>query len=572
MTQRITSTEDVLSEHAQMLFDAAGTRRVLQGIDELLARYRAVRSHSTQSQLLDESDVLLITYADTLVTDVEPPLRVLRRFYEDYLEDVFGLLHILPFHPYSSDDGFSVIDYHAVRNDLGDWGDLSELAGVCRLMADAVINHTSSESRWFLRFLEGDPAYAEFYVEASPGTDLSSVVRPRTTPLLTVFQDGNGNDRHVWTTFSADQVDLDYRNPEVLLAVLDVLFFLVEKGARLLRLDAVTFLWKEPGTTSANLEETHRLIKIMRAAISMLRDDVVIITETNVPHRENIAYFGDGHDEAQMVYNFALPPLLAHSFITGDSSHLSEWARTLGLPSDEVCFLNFSASHDGVGMRPVEEILDDEERQTLVRASLAAGGKVSSRTAADGREHPYELNCTYLDLISSSEDDVSTLVDRFVASQAIVLAMPGVPAVYIQSLLGTRNDVDRARETGRARSINRSEHVYADVKRMLADPQTLTARVFGRLTALIRLRRQQPAFDPYAAFEVPDMGTEVFALRRGEERTGASILCITNLTGKGVSVDIPAAAAGKDLVSGEAIAAGQHEMAPYAVCWIAAGQ
>ncbi len=570
MAQRITSVKEVLSEHVRTLYDDAGTRRVVEGVDKLLQRYADVRCRSARQALLDENDVLLITYADTLLAGDEPPLSVLRRFYDDYLEDVFSLLHILPFHPYSSDDGFSVIDYHSVREDLGDWEDLGRLAGGCRVMADAVINHTSSQSDWFLRFLAGDPAYSEFYAEAHPGDDLSSVVRPRTSPLLTAFEDGSGEVRHVWTTFSADQVDLNYHNPDVLLAVIDVLFHLVARGARLLRLDAVTFLWKEPGTTSANLEQTHRLIKILRTAISMLRGDIVIITETNVPHRENIAYFGDGYDEAQMVYNFALPPLLAHGFIVGNSTHLSDWARTLRLPSNEVCFLNFSASHDGVGVRPVEEILDDQEREALVQASLAADGRVSSRTAVDGREHPYELNCTYLDLISSPGDDTATLVDRFVASQAIVLAMPGVPAIYIQSLLGTRNDVERMQQTGRARSINRSKHDYGDVKRKLASAQTLEAQVFERLTALIRLRRRKAAFDPYAPFQVMELGEKVFALRRGDKDAGASILCITNLTGEGVSVDLPADAAGKDLVSGESYAAGQHRMAPYAVCWIAA--
>ncbi len=572
MAQRVTSTNDVLSEHVSALYDASGAERVLRGVDGLLDRYGDVRASVGCKRLLDEQDVLLITYADTLSSGNEPPLRVLRRFYGEHLEDVFSLLHILPFHPYSSDDGFSVIDYFAVRDDLGDWDDLSNLAGACRLMADAVINHTSSRCSWFRRFLDGDPVFKDFYVEADPAIDLSAVVRPRTSPLLTTYRDGSDRERHIWTTFSADQVDLNYENPEVLLAVIDVLYFLVSKGARLLRLDAVTFLWKEPGTSSANLEQTHRLIKIMRAAISMLRDDVVIITETNVPHRENIAYFGDGRDEAQMVYNFALPPLLAHCFITGDSSHLSDWARTLSLPSDEVCFLNFSASHDGVGVRPVEEILDDDHRQALVAAALGAKGRVSSRTLADGQEMPYELNCTFLDLISSRDDDVTTLVNRFVASQAIVLAMPGVPAIYVQSLLGTRNDLEGVRQTGRARSINRSRHEFGDIQRKLADPTALEAQVFQRVTGLIRLRRQQPAFDPYAACEILDLGAGVFALRRGNARAGATILCITNLTGKGVSVEIPADAAGTDIVSGGRIAAGPHVVEPYAVRWIAAEQ
>ena len=570
MNQRPKSSTEPLATWLRRLYGDATD--VATGIDQLLQRYRQWHHVGAGAALLDEKSALLITYADTLTDGDEAPLQVLHRFCGDYLRDTFGLVHILPFHPYSSDDGFSVIDYFAVRDDLGDWSDLGAIAAECRVMADAVVNHTSSEGVWFRRFLDEDPTYDAFFFEADPGDDLSSVVRPRTTPLLTTFTDSSGRDRHVWTTFSADQVDLDYRNPKVLLAVIDVLFFLVSKGARLLRLDAVTFLWKQPGTSSANLEETHLLIKIMRAAVSMLRDDVIVITETNVPHHENVAYFGDGHDEAHMVYNFALPPLLAHSFISGSSSHLTNWAETLVLPSRDVCFLNFSASHDGVGVRPVEGILDDGELQGLVDAALAAGGMVSSRTMSDGREHPYELNCTYLDLISASDDDTGTFVDRFIASQAIVLAMPGVPAVYIQSLLGTRNDIEKTQRTGRARSINRSQHDYREITAKLADRGSRQSRVFDRITALLRLRRQQPSFNPYASFEVLRIGDAVFALRRGDASAGATILCITNLTGKGVSVDIPADAAGTDLLSGRAVASGDHVIEPYAVRWILAEQ
>ena len=566
MSQCSTSQTELLARFLGVLYGDASGRDVLRDIEGLLEQYREVAESSAGGAGLSEKDVLLITYGDTLKENATPPLRVLHRFYNDYLGDVFSAVHILPFHPYSSDDGFSVIDYHAVRDDLGTWADIESLAGDCRLMADAVVNHMSSQSPWFRRFLEGDEAFAEFFFEGDPSADLSAVVRPRTSPLLTRFTDADGQDRHVWTTFSADQVDLNYRNPAVLVAIIDVLYHLVSKGARLLRLDAVTFLWKQPGTSSANLEETHLLIKIMRAAVSMLRDDVVVITETNVPHRENVAYFGDGHDEAHMVYNFALPPLLAYSFINGNSRHLGEWASKLELPSDEVCFLNFSSSHDGVGVRPVEEILDEHELQSLVNAATAAQGRVSSRTLEGGKERPYELNCTYIDLISSPGDDDETRSARFVASQAIVLAMPGVPAIYIQSLLGTRNDLNLVAETGRARSINRSQHDYGEITNALSDPGRLEAKVFDRLTTMLRHRRRHAAFSPYAPFEVLNLGEQVFALRRGDDKAGATILCIVNLSGGDTSVEIPAA--GTDALTGERVAAGECELKPFAVRWL----
>lgn len=567
------SLEPAMVCHLREIYDDAVAERLARDIRLLAERFRGAAETSASLGRLDQGDVLLITYADTLLESGSPPLEVLHRFYHQHLRGVFTLVHILPFHPYSSDDGFSVIDYYRVREELGNWQNIAALASECRIMADAVINHMSSESVWFREFLANNADYSAFFYEASPQDDLSTVVRPRTSPLLTRFSDVNGKERHVWTTFSADQVDLNFRNPKVLLAIIEVLFFLISRGARLLRLDAVTFLWKAPGTSCANLRETHLLIKVMRAAVLMLRDDVVVITETNVPHRENIAYFGNGHDEAHMVYNFALPPLLAHSFITGNSRRLRHWARTLSLPSKEVCFLNFSASHDGVGVRPVEEILDDNEIHRLVNAAEAAGGRVSSRTLGDGRAHPYELNCTFLDLISAADEDVETLAQRFVASQAIVLAMPGVPAIYIQSLLGTRNDLERVRQTGRARSINRSKHDYATITARLRQRDGLEGRVFDRLTGLIKIRQAQAAFDPHAGFEVLDAGDNVFAMVRGNpgnlvNSAESTVCCIVSLVNEPATVTISRQHAGINLLDGKPVAAGQHTLAPYQILWL----
>jgi len=572
MGTRPISNDESQLRNLRKLYGDANASNIAERLAGLLKKYDDVADVDANECHLSQSDVLLITYGDTLTEPGTPPLQVLKRFHEKYLRDTFNLVHVLPFHPYSSDDGFSVVDYFSVREDLGSWQDVESLADECGVMADAVINHMSSQSDWFSAFLANDPEYAEFFVECEPDEDLSSVVRPRTTPLLTRFEDSQGRSRYVWTTFSADQIDLNFRNPEVLVAVMDVLFFLIAKGARLLRLDAVTFLWKEPGTSSANLPQTHALIKIMRRAISSLRDDVVVITETNVPHRENIAYFGSGYDEAQMVYNFALPPLLAYSFISGDSKHLSHWASQLSVPSEEVCFLNFSASHDGVGVRPVEEILGEGELQLLVRAAVNAKGLVSSRTLSGGEERPYELNCTFLDLISRAGEETSTTIARFVASQAVVLAMPGVPAIYIQSLLGTRNDLDRVSQTGRARSINRSQHAYSAVKDKLAAEESLESRVFSGISDLISVRREHAAFDPYSPSRVLDLGPKVFAIQRGRSDYGATISCIVNLTDERISIDISKNVAGIDLLTNTRIGQGGHTLPPYAIRWLSAEQ
>ena len=332
--------------------------------------------------VLTEQDVILITYGDQIFHEGETALATLNRFLNEYVQDCINSVHILPFYPYSSDDGFSIVDYKGVCPLKGSWKDIKALSEHHRLMFDGVINHMSQLSEWFEKFLSNDPEYYNFFTELDPSTDLSAVVRPRTTPVLNEYSDDEGKIRNVWTTFSVDQVDLNYANYKVLVRVLDVLLFYVEKGASLLRLDAIAFIWKEIGTSCVHLPQTHELIQLMREVIHAVAPEVIIITETNVPHDENISYFGKGDDEAQMVYNFALPPLLAFSILEGDTTKLTAWANSLELPSDKVCFFNFTASHDGVGVRAVSDILDDKELNFLVNSCEAHGGLVSYRSVA----------------------------------------------------------------------------------------------------------------------------------------------------------------------------------------------
>jgi sucrose phosphorylase len=350
-------------------------------------------------------------------------------------------VHILPFFPYSSDDGFSIIDYTAVNPEWGTWADIRQLGEHVRLMFDAVINHISCQSEWFQGFLRDDPQYAGFFIIVDGGADLSMVVRPRALPLLTPVETSTGK-RFVWTTFSEDQIDLNFGNPEVLLRLVDVLLLYVEQGAEFIRLDAIAYLWKRLGTPCIHLEEAHRVVKLLRAVMDAVAPGVLLITETNVPHDENISYFGDGTDEAQMVYQFSLPPLTLHAFLTGNATYLTRWATTLQPFSSETTFFNFLASHDGIGVRPAEGILPPEEVQRLVDTTLAHGGFVSHKTDGDGAQSVYELNISYFDALSDPRDNepLALQVDRFLAAQAIMLALQGVPGIYVHSLFGSRSD------------------------------------------------------------------------------------------------------------------------------------
>jgi sucrose phosphorylase len=398
-------------------------------------------------------------------------------------------------------------------------------------MFDAVINHVSAQSRWFREFLKGNPEFADYFIVVEKGTDLSQVVRPRALPLLTRVQTASG-ERLAWTTFSADQIDPDYANPDVLLEIIEVLLLYVEKGADLIRLDAIAYLWKKIGTTCIHLEETHRVVKLFRAVLDVVAPHVIVVTETNVPHEENVSYFGDGTDEAQMVYQFSLPPLVFHAFLSGDATYLSEWAAGLSSPSGSATFFNFLASHDGIGVRPVEGILSPAEVQSLVERVKAHGGFVSYKTNADGSQSVYELNISYFDALSDPDglEPLDLQARRFLASQAIMLSLAGVPGIYVHSLFGSRSYPAGVEQTGRYRSINRAKLGRDELEQELADPSSLRHQVFYPYLHLICTRAAHPAFHPNGPQQVLSIHPALFVLLRTASDGDTSLLCIHNVS------------------------------------------
>ena len=548
----------------------------------LLDTFRAQRPDLSAQPIdprerVTERDVMLITYGDSLQRAGLLPLQTLGRFLRQHLLGVISTVHILPFFPYSSDDGFSVIDYTAVNPDLGDWSDIRRLGQDFKLMFDAVINHISAHSAWFRGFLAGDPAYQDFFITVDPDTDLSQVVRPRSLPLLTEVET-NGGPAHVWTTFSTDQIDLNFANEEVLLKIIEVLLFYVGQGMNVLRLDAIAYLWKRIGTSCIHLDETHTVVKLFRDVLDVVAPHVTIITETNVPHPENVSYFGNGRDEAQLVYQFTLPPLTLHAIATGDASVLSEWAAGVETISDQTTFFNFTASHDGIGVRPVEGILPDEGVALLVTRAKAHGGAVSYKANPDGTQSPYELNINYFDALSdpAAAEPLDVQASRFLVSQAIALAFMGMPGIYIHSLLGSRNWNDGVRQTGHLRSINREKLDLGTVEAALADPGSLRARVFFAYRDLIARRTGERAFHPNGPQTVLDLHPALFALLRTSPDGTEQIVAIHNVSGQPVRADLSAVPLERitgftDLITGTPVAAGTaFDVRPYQVLWLKA--
>lgn len=501
----------------------------------------------------DEQDVVLITYADQFRETDKPTLSTFSRFYQQHLQSIFPLVHLLPFYPWSSDDGFSVIDYHQVNPQYGDWQDIARLHQETRLMFDFVCNHMSADSAWFSHFLAQDPGWDDFFISMPPATDLSAVTRPRTSPLLTPFTLANGETRFIWTTFSADQIDLNFASPEVLRRMVNVLLDYLIRGADYVRLDAVGYMWKTPGTRCIHLEKTHQLVKLFRAIADQVAPGTVIITETNVPHQDNISYLGNGHDEAQMVYQFSLPPLVLHAIHTGSARALRQWASTLDLSNRDTTFFNFLASHDGIGLNPARGILSEVEIVALVRDLALEGALVSYKNNPDGTTSPYEINVTFLDALNRESDDDATRLKRFLLAHAILLVFPGVPAIYVQSILGGRNDYAGVRAAGHNRAINRQKYDLKQIEAALAGDEWLRQQIYIQLGQLIQLRRRQPAFHPDNAMTLYESENAVLVLRRHQPESGEGLLCVFNLSGRTLETRLPVTHTLQNVVSGEKV-------------------
>lgn len=539
--------------------------QILRAIDALIERYAG--TIEPRAGGWSEADAFLITYGDSIVGK-DAPLRELHQFLRGETGGLLTFVHLLPFYPFTSDDGFSVVDFREVRSDLGKWDDIEAMGADFRLVFDGVINHVSASSSYMKGYCDGDPAYRDFFVSLHPEADTRSVLRTRNLPLLHAYPTHEGT-KWLWTTFSRDQIDLNYANPRVLLEILDVLLFYAQRGASMVRLDAIPYMWKELGTSCAHLPQTHELIRLIRDVLDRAAPHVLLLTETNVPHRENLSYFGNLGDEAQMIYNFSLAPLIVWSLFKGDASVLSRWAAELELVGENATYLNITATHDGIGMRPTEGILSEAERDELVQLAIDRGGDMTGKRNGDGSVSPYELNLSYFDAINDPRiDEPQTLqVARFLVSQAIPMCLMGMPGIYIHSLLGSRNDLAGVRKTGRARSINRAQLDAGALERELADSGSLRSQVFSVYCRLLRVRSGESAFHPHAAQRILDLGRSVFAALRTDKATGRQVLALYNVTGLPVEIFLPCG--GWDLIDGEEISAGSHILQPYQIRWLA---
>ena len=572
------------------LYGEAEAERCLPELDRILKVHYAHKSpelieleESLQlGERFTEADLILITYGDAVKGDSGSTIEALHRFVQTYYDSI-NTIHILPFFPFSSDRGFAVVDFKAVDPKMGTWDAVREIGADYDLMFDAVFNHASSRSEMFRGFLRGDPTYDDFFIAYDSPDDLtpeqrSKIFRPRTSDILTRYETIKG-PKYVWTTFSRDQIDFNFRNPRVLLALLEALLFYVRRGADIVRLDAVTYLWSEPGTESIHLPQTHAIIRLLRQVLDTVAPGVALVTETNVPHEENTSYFGDGADEAHMVYNFALPPLVLHTFYSGDTSAISRWADGLEPPSDTTHFLNVLDTHDGVGLMGVQDILTRDQIDAMTKRAGDHGAYISYKSTASGEE-PYEINSTWWSAINKdgSEEEIAFQVKRYVASRSIALVLKGVPGIYTHGAVALPNDHELVEKTGVKRDVNRGMIDPELLREHLHHPGSKRALLRLEQRELSRIRTRDRAFHPRGEQRVLTPSPAVFSVLRTSPEGDRHLLAMTNVTDEVVRVDIPLESLGirdslwRDRITGEHWGTDGDrlpiELGPYDIMWL----
>ena len=481
---------------------------------------------------ISEKTSLVISYGDNIYSSQSSSMKIFQKFFQKNLEKLFDTIHFLPFYPSSSDSGFAVKDHYQIDKKIGNWSDLKKISKSKKIMADVVINHASARGLWFKNFLKRKKPCKDYFLTVNSKFNTSKVVRPRDHKLLKKIKIFEKND-YLWRTFSPDQIDLNFKNPSVLLRFIKIIIYLINNGVTIFRLDAIAYLWKQNGTKCINLSQTHEIIKLLRVVTSLLNVQTLIITETNLPEKENLSYFGK-NNEANWVYNFSLPPLLIHAFLFENSSYLNQWSRKLPSTKHGNCYLNFIASHDGIGIRPTEGILNEKTLSSFLKRLKKNGSKFSYRKVQNKSKKVYEANITVFDALRKSDFDPKGLffLERYISAHAIMVSFEGVPAVYFNSLFGKSNDEAKYIITGNNRDVNRYKWNFNNITTKLRDKKSKQSIFYRNIGALLEIKRKQKAFHPNASRFNINLGSKIFCFKRISKDKKQSIICMTNLSSK----------------------------------------
>ena len=481
---------------------------------------------------INESTSLVICYGNSVTDGNKKSLKVFNKFYKKHLKNNFDSVHFLPFYPSSSDSGFAVKDHYKIEPRLGSWKDVKIIAKNCNVMADLVINHSSARGLWFSNFLKNKSPGKDYFFTVDNNFNSKKVIRPREHRLLKKINLSN-KTKYLWRTFSPDQIDLNFKNPKVLIRFIKIIFNLINNGVKIFRLDAIAYLWKESGNTCINHRNTHYIIKLIRLVCNLLKTECIIITETNLPEKENLSYFGN-NDEANWIYNFSLAPILVYSLLFEDSNKITKWSKNFPIAKLNNNYLNFIASHDGIGMRPIEGIINENTRKKFLNRLKKNGGEFSYRKVQGVKKKVYEANITLFNAFRYSDFDKSGLFgfERYMAAHTIMVSFDGVPAIYFNSMFGNSNDNSKYIISGNKRDLNRYRWNKDKIEDHLKDKNSKQNKYYKNMSNILTIRRKQKAFHPDANRKTLKLGSNFFGIKRISTDNKQSIYCITNMTSK----------------------------------------
>ena len=481
---------------------------------------------------INESTSLVICYGNSVTDGNKKSLKVFNKFYKKHLKNNFDSVHFLPFYPSSSDSGFAVKDHYKIEPRLGSWKDVKIISKNCNVMADLVINHSSARGLWFSNFLKNKSPGKDYFFTVDKNFNSKKVIRPREHKLLKKIKLSD-ETKYLWRTFSPDQIDLNFKNPKVLIRFIKIIFNLINNGVRIFRLDAIAYLWKENGNTCINHTNTHNIIKFIRLVCNLLKTECIIITETNLPEKENLSYFGN-NDEANWIYNFSLAPILVYSLLFEDSNKITKWSKNFPIAKLNNNYLNFIASHDGIGMRPIEGILSTNTQKKFLSRLKKNGGEFSYRKVQGVKKKVYEANITLFNAFKCSDFDKSGIFgfERYMAAHTIMISFDGIPAIYFNSMFGNSNDNSKYIISGNKRDLNRYRWNKDKIEDHLKDQNSKQNKYYKNMSNILAIRSKQKAFHPNAIRKTLKLGANFFGIKRISTDNKQSIYCITNMTSK----------------------------------------
>jgi sucrose phosphorylase len=443
-----------------------------------------------------KKQVQLIAYVDRLSGG---GFRELNSLLRGPLAGVFGGAHLLPFFTPidGADAGFDPIDHTEVDARLGTWGDVQTLSGAVEIVADLIVNHVSTSSPPFLDFSQRGSAsphagmfltFDRVFPHGASEADILGIYRPRPTLPFTPTTLLSGQRRLLWTTFNPQQVDIDVRHPQSEAYLDSILRTFQAAGIKMVRLDAVGYAIKKPGTSSFMIPETFEFIAELAAKARALGIEVLVEVHSYYQRQIEVAR------QVDWVYDFALPPLVLHALFRQDPRPLARWLAIS--PRNTVTVLD---THDGIGVIDVGAdasglpgLLAPAEIDSLVETihQRSCGQSRQATGAAANNLDLYQVNCTFLDALGGRDTE-------YLIARALQFFAPGIPQVYYVGLLGGRNDLGLLARTGVGRDINRHYYQEAEIRAALERP------LVRKQIELIRLRNAHPAFGGEVNVTVP---------------------------------------------------------------------